>query len=121
MAKGRSGRKNKEQRVCQKRICRRSCRRTRSRRSRSWQRRSRRWSWTGPDWSRDSSAQRGEMGLALVCTRSSFLRGNESVKICKNNKILDSLLIESDAEHDAVPDELVMVIRYVPESPGFAE
>ena len=36
------------------------------------------------------------------------------------NKILDSLLMESDAEQDAVPEELVMVIRYVPESPGFA-
>jgi len=31
------------------------------------------------------------------------------------------LLIESEAEHDAVPEELVMVIRYVPESPGFAQ
>ena len=35
--------------------------------------------------------------------------------------MFDSLLIDSDAEHDAVPDELVMVIRYVPESPGFAQ
>ena len=33
-----------------------------------------------------------------------------SVKI-GTNKILDPLLIESDAEHDAVPEELVMVIR----------
>ena len=49
-----------------------------------------------------------------------FPGGNEKVKI-RTNKILDSLLIESDAEHDAVPDELVMVIRYVPESPGFAQ
>jgi len=31
------------------------------------------------------------------------------------------LLIVSDAEHEAVPDEFVMVIRYVPESPGFAQ
>ena len=38
----------------------------------------------------------------------------------RTDKILDSLLIDSDAEHDAVPEELVMVIRYVPESPGFA-
>ena len=49
-----------------------------------------------------------------------FPGGNESVKI-RRKKIFDSLLIESDAEHDAVPDELVMVIRYVPESPGFAQ
>ena len=45
---------------------------------------------------------------------------NQSINM-ETSKILDSLLIESDAEHDAVPEELVMVIRYVPESPGLAQ
>ena len=71
MPKGRIGRKNKEQSLCQRsRMC---CRRSR-RRSRSlpW-RRSRRWSWTDLDLSMDSSGRKGEMGLVLVCRRSSFL------------------------------------------------
>ena len=108
MPKGRSDRRNKGQSLCQR--SRRCCRRSR-RRSRSLpRRRSRRWSWTGPSLSRDSSAQKDEMGSVLVCTRSSFLQKKSFLRKT-TTKDLDSLLTESDAEHDAVPEELVMVIR----------